>query len=70
MVIFHYFYFGYKGTIYYGDREMLQMLKRVKVYVALNKQPWGMFSRYNYYICTVFFHGIRFKVKDKRIRLS
>ncbi len=44
---------------------MLQMLKRVKVYVALNKQPWGMFSRYNYYICTVFFHGIRFKVKDK-----
>jgi len=41
------------------------VLKLVKGGRFLNKpQPWA-FSRYNYYICTVFFHGIRFKVKDK-----
>ena len=27
----------------------------------------NLFQRYNYYICTVFFHGIRFKVKDYRL---
>lgn len=42
-----------------------RMLKLVKYDVTLNKPPRGTFRRYNYYICTVFFHGIRFKVKDK-----
>lgn len=40
------------------------MLNSVKSLYCLNKHTWGMFKRYNYYICTVFFHGIRFKVKD------
>lgn len=41
------------------------MLNNVKSAYTLNKPRSPMFLRYNYYICTVFFHGIRFKVKDK-----
>ncbi len=41
------------------------MLNNVKPSVPLNQYISRAFYRYNYYICTVFFHGIRFKVKDK-----
>lgn len=30
----------------------------------VNPERAGMFKWYNCYICTVFFHGIRFKVKE------
>lgn len=46
------------------------MLNNVNSMPSLNKSVRSAFNRYNYYICTVFFHGIRFKVKDKTEGLS
>ena len=44
---------------------MLQVLITVKLRYKPNKLLGTLFEWYKYYICTVFFHGIRFKVKDK-----
>lgn len=46
------------------------MLNNVNRVLNLHKSLRPTFYRYNYYICTVFFHGIRFKVKDKTEGLS
>lgn len=46
------------------------MLNNVNLPLNPNKSAVMMFCRYNYYICTVFFHGIRFKVKDKTEGMS
>lgn len=40
------------------------MLKNIKSDYGMNYSPCPVFCKYNYYICTVFFHGIRFKVKN------
>ncbi len=44
---------------------MLQVLIIVKLRYKPNKLLGTLFEWYKYYICTVFFHGIRFKVKEK-----
>ena|GEM_PF-6997846 len=44
---------------------MLQVLIMVKLRYKPNKLLGTLFEWYKYYICTVFFHGIRFKVKEK-----